>query len=108
MGIVAAVGATMTKLISLRDWAKATYGDSAPKPPTLRTWAKSGKIFPCPEKHGREYFVVPEARYVAANDDNHPVIERVTKAHRNSVPRLEETATDLLDRIIHGRKAKTA
>lgn len=96
----------MSKLIPLRDWAKAIYGTAAPKPPTLRNWAKNGKIFPCPEKHGREYFVMPDARYVAANDDQHPHIERVPK--KNHHQEHEESATDLIDRILHGRKAKTA
>lgn len=96
----------MSKLITLRDWAKAMYGDSAPKLPTLRTWAKSGKILPAPEKHGREFFVVPDARYVAANDDKHPHVERVTQ---KKPPRHhEEDAVALIDRILHGRKAKTA
>ena len=54
---------TMTaKLIPLHHWAKLTYGDAAPCSNTLRKWARGDKITPPAEKHGREYFVSPDAR----------------------------------------------
>lgn len=55
----------MSKRISLDVWIVETYGDDphAPTIGTARRWARDGKISPTPEKHGRSYFVVPEARY---------------------------------------------
>ena len=52
-------------LLPLDAWAQATYGDHAPSIHTLRRWARDGHIFPAPEKHGRSYFVAPEARYAS-------------------------------------------
>ncbi len=51
------------KLLPLDDWARATYGDRAPGIGTLRRWARDAMISPRPEKHGRTYMVVPEAKY---------------------------------------------
>lgn len=50
------------KLISLEAWVRETYGDAVTIG-TARKWAKSGKIRPQPEKHGRAYFCHPDARY---------------------------------------------
>jgi hypothetical protein len=55
----------VSKRISLETWLVLTYGDDAPTLDTARRWAREGKIYPKPEKHGRAYFVVPEARYTA-------------------------------------------
>lgn len=52
------------KLITLEDWARAKYGERAPFIGTLRRWARDGKIFPAPQKHGRSYFLPATARYV--------------------------------------------
>lgn len=52
------------KLIPLEAWAAATYGESAPHINTLRRWARDAHIYPKPIKHGRTYFVTPDARYV--------------------------------------------
>lgn len=62
------------RLITLEAWAKATYGDSPPSAYTLRRWVKAGHIFPMPEKQGRCYRVVENARYVA--DYNNPSFAR--------------------------------
>lgn len=51
------------KLITLDSWAAATYGDAAPHINTLRRWARDALIVPAPEKHGRTYYVRPEAAY---------------------------------------------
>ena len=51
------------KLISLETWLAQTYGGDAPGIATARRWARDGKIYPAPEKHGRRYFVDPDARY---------------------------------------------
>lgn len=62
---------TMTaKLIPLHHWAKLTYGDAAPCSNTLRKWARGDKITPPAEKHGREYFVSPDARYATPEAEN--------------------------------------
>ena len=33
----------MSKLVSLEQWAKATYGDSSPCIDTLRRWCREGR-----------------------------------------------------------------
>lgn len=71
----------MSKLVSLEQWAKATYGDSSPCIDTLRRWCREGRIHPQPEKHGKAYYLDPEARYIDASN------------------------SDLLRRIRHGSKA---
>ena len=50
--------------VSLERWAKIHYGDQAPRPDTLRAWARQRKIRPAPVKHGRTYMVSPDAQYV--------------------------------------------
>jgi hypothetical protein len=52
-----------SKLISLKRWLVNVYGDDAPSIDTARRWVRAGKILPKPEKHGRDYFVHPDARY---------------------------------------------
>lgn len=54
----------MSKLISLTEWAAQVYGESSPGIDTLRRWARESKISPLPKKHGRTYFVDPNAQYV--------------------------------------------
>lgn len=53
----------MAKLITLEAWATATYGECSPHINTLRRWARDSLIVPTPEKHGRTYYVSPNARY---------------------------------------------
>jgi hypothetical protein len=55
---------TATRLITLTAWAASRYGDAAPRLATLRRWAREQRIFPTPEKHGRTYFVRPDAEYL--------------------------------------------
>jgi len=50
--------------VTLEKWARDRYGESAPTVGTLRRWCRDGKIFPLPQKHGRSYFLEPNARYV--------------------------------------------
>lgn len=52
-----------TKLITLERWAQETYGEASPHINTLRRWARDALIVPVPEKHGRTYYVRPDARY---------------------------------------------
>lgn len=51
------------KLITLEAWASATYGEASPHINTLRRWARDAMIVPAPEKHGRTYYVRPDAQY---------------------------------------------
>ena len=53
----------MAKLITLEAWALATYGEESPHINTLRRWARDCLISPPAEKHGRTYYVSPNARY---------------------------------------------
>lgn len=55
---------TTAKLIPLSVWAAQHYGDAAPCIHTLRRWARDHRITPAPRKHGRAYFVCPDARYI--------------------------------------------
>lgn len=51
------------KLITLEAWAAATYGEASPHINTLRRWARDALIVPAAEKHGRTYYVRPDAQY---------------------------------------------
>jgi hypothetical protein len=64
----------MPKLVTLEAWAAAQFGAAAPNADTLRRWARESRISPPPVKHGRTYFVAPDAVYghapaEAGNDD---------------------------------------
>lgn len=60
------------KLVKLETWLAATYGDAISIDTAYR-WIKLGKIHPKPEKHGRAYFLHPDARYT----DRPRLIDRV-------------------------------
>ena len=49
---------------TLEKWAAAQYGDSAPSIKTLRAWVRDARIYPLPQKHGRQYYIEESARYV--------------------------------------------
>ena len=52
-----------TELITLEHWARVKYGNKAPSIGTLRRWAREAHIYPAPEKHGRTWFLTPDAKY---------------------------------------------
>lgn len=54
------------RLIPLDAWAKSRFGEHAPCIGTLRRWARDGKIYPAPKKHGRSYYVDERAQYVTS------------------------------------------
>jgi hypothetical protein len=56
--------AMSAKLVSLESWLRLTYGGDAPSIKTARRWARESRICPAPQKHGRTYFVPPDARYI--------------------------------------------
>nr|WP_258189918.1 excisionase [Stutzerimonas stutzeri] len=45
------------------EWAKRNY-ESPPTLNTLRRWAREGRIYPQPVKHGRGYYLLPNASYL--------------------------------------------
>lgn len=51
------------ELITLEAWVAKVYGGSL-SINTARRWVREGYIFPTPEKHGRAYYLRPNARYV--------------------------------------------
>ncbi|MEG0677055.1 MAG: excisionase [Comamonas sp.] len=51
-------------LVLLTTWAQQMYKDAAPCSNTLRKWAREALIQPAPQRHGRAYYVDPDARYV--------------------------------------------
>ncbi len=59
----------MEKLLTLDEWARAVY-ETPPSKATLLRWVKQCRIYPPPEKHGRDYRVLPSARY---SDPTKPV-----------------------------------
>ncbi|KWH17619.1 excisionase [Burkholderia multivorans] len=67
------------KLIPIKEWAAAIFGEHTPHQNTLMRWVHGGKILPRPMKIGRGYFCRPDAEYV------------------------DETA-DRINRMIHGRQ----
>ncbi|MDP2026412.1 excisionase [Sulfuriferula sp.] len=58
------------KHITLTAWAERQF-DPAPKLPTLRAWAASGRISPAPIKVGRTWMVRQDAEYCVASYPNH-------------------------------------
>ena len=54
----------MPNLVTLEDWAAFVYGDARSGIGTLRRWARNGNLDPPAQKHGRTYFVQPDACYV--------------------------------------------
>jgi hypothetical protein len=48
--------------VTLDEWAVAEF-KTPPSPNTLRKWAREGRIWPLPVKHGRNYYVESNAHY---------------------------------------------
>lgn len=77
-------------LVTLREWDETTF--SRPHSiTTLRTWARTGQIYPTPTLVGREYMVDENAQYVPLRQNP-------------NVPKLIEDP--IVSQIFHG--AKTA
>lgn len=66
--------------IGLQTWLDQTYGRDAPTRKTAQRWCKTGKIYPSPEKHGRDWMLVPDAIYVD-KDHNDSLIERLRRGN---------------------------
>lgn len=54
----------MIQLVPLDTWAARRYPERTPHITTVRKWVRDGKIYPAPVKHGRGYYVQPDAQYV--------------------------------------------
>ena len=70
------------KMITLKAWASLNF-DPVPSMNTVRKWARDGRLVPTPIKHGRSYYIVPDAQYAPV--DKFPVprgnlLERVHAA----------------------------
>ncbi|QGF96667.1 excisionase [Pseudomonas sp. CFSAN084952] len=70
------------KMITLKAWASLNF-DPVPSVNTVRRWARDGLLFPAPTKHGRSYYINPDARYVPVDKCPVPrgnLLERVHAA----------------------------
>jgi len=67
----------MAKLITLQAWAESIYGEASPSLFTLRKWARNRNIVPPPRKHGRTYYVQPDAEYVSYVGGRLQLIDRI-------------------------------
>lgn len=57
------MSAVMPRLVPLKEWAKLVFGDYAPHVNTLHRWVNDGRIYPQPQKVGKNWFVKPTAEY---------------------------------------------
>ena len=74
--------------ITLLAWSAKHY--DPPKPiGTVRRWQRLGLIFPPPEKHGRDYRVEPDARYIPPDD---PVMGDIIHGTKSKKARESATA----------------
>ena len=64
------------KLITLDAWIVRTYGEAV-SIETARRWVREDRIIPAPQKHGRSYFVVPDARYTDRTKGKPSLVERL-------------------------------
>jgi predicted site-specific integrase-resolvase len=87
------------ELLTLKEWARRIYGAAAPSMGTLRRWAREGSITPPAEKHGRTYFVEPDARYV-----DYQVLKAEARRRAREAGRPAPRGR-LLERLTHGGKA---
>ncbi|HAT7514660.1 TPA: excisionase [Kluyvera ascorbata] len=87
----------MAKLMNLQEWADSVYS-TPPSLSTLRRWCREGRIYPTPERHGKEYRLVPDSIYVDPSKKN-----LRPKAIRQELPKKGT----LLERLKHGEQAST-
>jgi hypothetical protein len=67
------------RLITLEAWIEHTYG-SAVSIATARRWCRECRITPAPQKHGRAYFVAPDARYIDLSKTRPRLVEALRAA----------------------------
>lgn len=85
--------------VLLEDWARAEYGEKPPSIFTLRRWAQAGKFHPPAERHGRRYYVSPNARYVEHGAVTTAAPD-VPIEGMQPMPAVTERASTLIDRLI--------
>ena len=51
-------------LLTVDEWIALRYAQRGPAVRTVHRWIREGLIYPAPEKHGRAYYLHPDARYV--------------------------------------------
>lgn len=77
------------KLVTLETWANDTYGDDAPCMNRLRRWAREARIYPAPVKHGRSYFLQPNAQYLPFTDRSSRLVDRIRSGARGDAVQHE-------------------
>lgn len=77
----------MSALLTIESWLAATYAAGAPSVHTVRRWIRDGYIDPPPEKHGRSYFLKPEAKLRTVTVE--PPSQRSSAARRPPRPRRD-------------------
>lgn len=87
----------MTQLLTLEEWDEETYKSKPHSIKTLRRWARSGNIYPAPEKHGREYRVQPGAIYIKPKS-----FQLARDLHKAGAIKLPP----LIERIANGQKTR--
>lgn len=87
----------MGKLITLNEWCDRNYSGNQPTIQTLQRWARAGKIYPAPEKHGREYRVSEDAVFINPKD---------YKLSRRIIAEKKGFNSDLVRKIINGKDDK--
>jgi predicted site-specific integrase-resolvase len=68
------------KWIPLKVWLELNYGEHQPHRNTIHNWIRDGKIQPAPKKHGRDYYVKPDAEYVDQVNAKPSLLSRLGKA----------------------------
>lgn len=92
----------MTRLITLEKWASETYGQQAPSIHTLRRWAREARIHPAPTKHGRAYFVSPDAKYVSISSVTSMPLQALPSTRAAQITSPSVRASSLIDRMVEG------
>ncbi|MEL4885675.1 excisionase [Pectobacterium betavasculorum] len=87
----------MGKLITLNEWCERNYSGNQPTIQTLQRWARAGKIYPAPEKHGREYRVNEDAVFINPKD---------YKLSRRIIAGSKGFNSELVRKIINGTDSK--
>jgi hypothetical protein len=62
--------------VLLADWAAKLYSPP-PSPFVLRSWARSGQIYPAPERVGRNWYVEHDAVRQVAGAPRAPLVDRL-------------------------------
>ncbi|WP_431022814.1 excisionase [Erwinia rhapontici] len=89
----------MTKLLTLEQWCDENYAVSKPTLQTLQRWARNGNIYPPPEKHGKQYRVIPGAFYVNPKD-----VRLGRKIRESGI--INDSPTEFMKKVINEREER--